>query len=88
MKKDLRKEINNLQEINDLTAMLSSVYAEVLQIDKDKASKIITEKFNRHINIIADKIEKGVTEDNLNILKNKKDVDIDEYLKEKPVIKG
>ena len=88
MKKDLRREINNLQEINDLTSMLSSVYAEVLQIDKDKASKIITEKFNRHINIIADKIEKGVTEDNLNILKNKKDVDIDEYLKEKPVIKG
>lgn len=88
MKKDLRKEINKLQDIKDLTAMLSSVYSEALQIDKDKASKIIAEKFNRHINIIADKIEKGVTEDNLSILKNKKDVDIDEYLKEKPVIKG
>ena len=68
--------------------MLASVYAEALQIDKDKASKIIAEKFNRHVNIIASKIEKGVTEDNLNILKNRKDVDIDEYLKEKPVIKG
>lgn len=88
MKKDLRKEINNLQDVNDLTSMLSSVYAEVLQIDKDRASKIIAEKFNRHVNIIADKIEKGVTEDNLSVLKNKKDVDIDEYLKEKPIIKG
>tara|TARA_B100001287_G_C22189817_1_gene303011 strand:+ start:105 stop:371 length:267 start_codon:yes stop_codon:yes gene_type:complete len=88
MKKDLRKEISNLQEFSDLTAMLSNVYAEVLQIDKQKASKIITEKFNRHINIIADKIDKSVTEENLNILKNKKDVDIDEYLKEKPILKG
>lgn len=88
MKKDLKKVISNLQDVNDLTAMLSSVYAEVLQIDEDKAAKIISEKFNRHVNIIADKIDKSATEENLNILKNKKDVDIDEYLKEKPVIKG
>jgi len=88
MKKDLKKVISNLQDVSDLTAMLASVYAEALQIDKDKASKIISEKFNRHVNIIADKIDKSATEENLNILKNKKDVDIDEYLKEKPVIKG
>lgn len=85
---DLIKQINNLKEISDIKEVMAVIYADKLGISKEKALELVSVKFNKHTHIIAGKLEKGVTEEKLSTLKNKKDISIDEYLKEKPVVKG
>lgn len=85
---DLIKQINNLKEISDIKEVMAVIYADKFGVSKEKALELVSNKFSKHTNIIASKLEKGVTEEKLSTLKNKKDISIDEYLKEKPVIKG
>lgn len=85
---DFKKELLNLKELDQIKEMMSEVYSQVLEIDKKKALEIVSAKFNRHIDTIHNKFEKGVTEENVKNIKSSKDVDLDEYLKDKPIIKG
>ena len=85
---DIIKEINKLKEFDQIKSILSSAYAEALKIDEKKAAEIVSAKFNRHVGILSDKLEKGITEEALEIAKNKEEVSIEEYLKNKPEIKG
>ena len=85
---DLSKEINKIEGFKELQAQIAKAYAQVLKIDEEKASKLISAKFNKHVNMLSDNLEKGVTEENLKNMKNSQDVDINEYLNDKPVIKG
>jgi hypothetical protein len=85
---DLSKEINKIEGFKELQEQLAKAYAKILQIDEEKASKLISAKFNKHVSMLSDNLEKGITEENLKNLKRSQDVDINEYLNEKPVIKG
>lgn len=85
---NLEKEINKIEGFKELQEQLAKAYAQILKIDEDKASKLISAKFNKHVNMLSDNLEKGVTEENLKNIKRSQDVDINEYLNEKPVIKG
>jgi hypothetical protein len=88
MKIDLNKELKNLKDLDTLKEIFSKAYSEALNIDIDKAQEIISAKFNKHTDILSYKLEKGVTEENVKNIKSTKDVDLNEYLKDKPVIKG
>lgn len=85
---DLSKEINKIEGFKELQEQLAKAYAKILQIDEEKASKLISAKFNKHVGMLSDNLQKGITEENLKNLKRSQDVDINEYLNEKPVIKG
>jgi len=85
---DINKEINKLKEFDQIKSILSEAYAEALNIDKKKAAEIVSAKFNRHVGILSDKLQKGITEESLELVKNKEEVSIEEYLEKKPVIKG
>lgn len=85
---DLSKEISKIEGFKELQEQIAKAYAQILQIDEAKASKLISAKFNKHVGMLSDKLQKGVTEENLKNIKSSQDVDIDEYLNEKPVIKG
>ena len=85
---DLLKEISKIEGFNGLQEQIAKAYAQVLKIDEEKASKLISAKFDKHIGMLSDKLQKGVTEENLKNIKSSQDVNIDEYLNEKPVIKG
>ena len=85
---DINKEINKLKEFDQIKSILSEAYAEALNIDKKKAAEIVSAKFDRHVGILSDKLQKGITEESLELVKNKEEVSIEEYLEKKPVIKG
>ena len=88
MKFNLKKNISNFKELNKIKEEMSKIYADLLGIDEELAFKLISEKFNKHTNILSDKFDKSLTEENVKILKDKEDVDLNEYLKKKPIIKG
>jgi hypothetical protein len=88
MKIDLNKELKNLKDLDTLKEIFSKAYSEALNIDIDKAQEIVSAKFNKHTDILSHKLEKGITEENVKNIKSTKDVDLNEYLKDKPVIKG
>lgn len=85
---DLSKEINKIEGFKELQEQIAKAYAQILKIDEENASKLISAKFNKHVGMLSDKLQKGLTEENLKNIKSSQDVNIDEYLNEKPVIKG
>lgn len=88
MKLDLQKKLNELENLEDLKKAMSKSYAEILKIDEKLAYRIISEKFNKHIGIFSRKFENSISEANLKNVKSTDDIDLDEYLKDKPIIKG
>tara|TARA_B000000557_G_C20797469_1_gene453942 strand:- start:535 stop:801 length:267 start_codon:yes stop_codon:yes gene_type:complete len=88
MKLDLQKKLNELENFEDLKKAMSKSYAEILKIDEKLAYRIISEKFNKHIGIFSKKFENSISEANLKNVKSTDDIDLDEYLKDKPIIKG
>ena len=88
MKLDLQKKLNELENLEDLKKAMSKSYAEILKIDEKLAYRIISEKFNKHIGIFSRKFENSISEANLKNIKSTDDIDLDEYLKDKPIIKG
>jgi hypothetical protein len=88
MKIDLNKELKSLKDLDTLKEIFSKVYSKALRIDIDKAREIVSAKFIKHTDILSHKLEKGITEENVKNIKSAKDVDLNEYLKDKPIIKG
>ena len=85
---DIKKEVGKIKELTQIKEFLSKAYAEALRIDEKKAAQIVSAKFDRHIGILSDKLQKGITEESLELVKNKEEVSIEEYLEKKPAIKG
>jgi hypothetical protein len=88
MKLNIREELAKNKDLGLLLKDIGKAYAEVLQIDENKASDLITAKFNMHIDNVIGKFEKNTTDENVNNANIKEDVEIEEYLENKPVIKG
>lgn len=86
--KNLKEIISNSEDIKKIKEVFAKEYAKALGIDENKASRIISEKFNKHVGILSSKLQKSITEENVKNIKNDKDVSLDEYLEKKPIIKG
>lgn len=85
---DFKKEFSNLKEIDFIKEALAKTYADILNIDEEIAHKILSAKFDRHIGVISDKFQKGITEKSVKNAKSNSEVNLEEYLEKKPVIKG
>lgn len=88
MKLNIRETLTKNKDLGLLLENIGKAYAEVLQIDENKASELIAAKFNMHIDNVIGKFEKNTTDENVNNANIKEDVEIEEYLENKPVIKG
>lgn len=88
MKLNIRETLTKNKDLGLLLKDFGKAYAEVLQIDENKASELIAAKFNMHLDNVIGKFEKNITDENVNNANIKEDVEIEAYLENKPVIKG
>lgn len=88
MKLNIRETLAKNKDLGLLLKDFGKAYAEVLQIDENKASELIAAKFNMHLDNVIGKFEKNITDENVNNANIKEDVEIEAYLENKPVIKG
>jgi hypothetical protein len=88
MKLNIREDLAKNKVLGSLIKDIGKAYAEVLQIDEIKASELISAKFNMHLDNVIGKLEKNVTDENIENANIKEDFDIEAYLENKPVIKG
>lgn len=88
MKLNIREELAKNKDLGLIIKNIGKAYAEVLQIDEKKASELIAAKFNMHVDNVIGKFENNATDENVENANIKEDVAIEEYLENKPVIKG
>tara|TARA_B000000557_G_scaffold264770_1_gene271643 strand:+ start:1754 stop:2017 length:264 start_codon:yes stop_codon:yes gene_type:complete len=82
----LKNKAQSLLDENKIIDTFSAIYAKKLGIDIEQARKLVTLKTEKRFNDILDMFEKNVDK---NFKENsKQNIDLDEYLKDKPVIKG
>ena len=67
---------------------LVDFYVKNLGVEKEKARKIIREKLQKKADTIKDLIDEDINSGVLKSSKKNSDVSLDEYLKDKKVIKG
>ena len=81
-------QIEALQTITEsgFLEVFTQLYSSKLGISQDDAKKLIDEKVNRNLKNIVNLFDTNVTAES--IKNNITNTDLDEYLKNKPVIKG
>ena len=85
---ELEKSFKLFLKDSDIVKVLAKKYAEHLQIDESIATEIINKKFQKHQTRISSMLQEGLKSGIIEKIEKVKDVSIEEYLKEKPVIKG
>ncbi len=88
MKFDLKENmIKNLQDSSIIEAY-AIVYSQVLDVDLELAKKIIQKKLERHTDTVNEKLMGSIENEVFKNIKPNQDVNVEEYLDRKPVIKG
>ncbi len=85
---ELEKSFKLFLKDNDIVKVLAKKYAEHLSIDESVATEIVKNKFRKHHERIGMMLQEGLKSGVIEKIEKAKDISIEEYLKEKPVIKG
>jgi hypothetical protein len=81
-------KIESLSDLkkNGIIESFAEVFAKKFNLKKDDAKKLIEARLDSHINNVVSLMEQNINKDS--IKNNISNVDLDEYLKNKDVIKG
>lgn len=88
MKFDLKESmLKNIQNSN-LIDVYASVYSQILDVDLELAKSIVQKKIERHSESVNKKFMSSIENEAFKSIKQNQDVNVEEYLDKKPIIKG
>ena len=88
MKFDLKESmLKNIQD-SKLIDVYASVYSQILDVDLELAKSIVQKKIERHSESVNKKFMSSIENEAFKSIKQNQDVNVEEYLDKKPVIKG
>ena len=85
---NFKKDIYTTIDQSNLISLFSVVYAKALNIDQETAEKIVQKKFEKHIESVDNKFKESIANETFKNVSPDKDINVEEYLNKKPIIKG
>ena len=88
MKFDLKESmLKNIQDSN-LIDVYATVYSQILDVDLELAKSIVQKKIERHSESVNKKFMSSIENEAFKSIKQNQDINVEEYLDKKPIIKG